>query len=308
MRSSLHSWASLALLLGLLVTASAQDTKEPDKTDKKDAKKKAGAAPLTPESLLAMLEKLGYEPSRWGKDKTNYQLAITTGDYKSTFSLYLSNDRTRLWIVASFTKLVDVEAVPATALLKLLAWNESIAPFHFILDEKAMRVYLQLSVPNEGIDSASLNVWIESMAGHIKRTAADWNYPVLQPPRPVLDGPEAKEERKKFLGTWTIHSFEQDGTTKAADLFKGYTYRFEGTGCEHGRAAKKKFLPAIDPRKTPGEIDFRIDLGHAELGIYKIEDDTLTLCIDSTGKIRPTKFEAPKGSTIYIVTLKRQKP
>ena len=314
MRTTAYPGAVLALLLGLFSTLPAR-TAEPDKLEPKaekkkddDAGKKAPAS-LTDKSLLEMLQKLGYEPTIRGENKSLYELVIKNDGFQAVVTVSLSKSQTRLWFSSHSRKLVDPDAIPRGVLLKLMALNDEISPSHFILDDKTRQVYLQFSVPNQGIRSADLNVWLEALAADVKRTWPYWKYSVLQPPRAVVDGPAASKEREKFLGTWAVHSFEENGTTKSADKFKGYTYAFAGTACDHGDKTKTRFLFALDPEKTPAHIDLRIDLGSTDLGIYKLEGDTLTLCI-KPGKDgpRPDKFESPEGSGTYVLTLKRQKP
>src|SRR5262249_45340311 len=155
-------------------------------------------------------------------------------------------------------------AVPGEVYLKLLAWNDLVMPFHFALDEKRKRVYLQFSLPNTGISSDSLNVWIERFAGHIKRTSPDWTFDVLQPAKPVVDSESAAKARKKLLGTWVVDSFERNGVKQTGENFKGFTYTFEGTVCVLGAKTKRSIVVAIDPDEKPAHLEFRIDLGKVE--------------------------------------------
>ena len=70
----------------------------------------------------------------------------------------------------------------------------------------------------------------------------------------------------------------------------------------------------LDTKKTPFTIDVEAPGEKGSmLGIFKIDGDTLTICIagdDAAGgknAERPTKFESPEGSRTILVTFKRAK-
>ncbi len=46
--------------------------------------------------------------------------------------------------------------------------------------------------------------------------------------------------------------------------------------------------------------------GERVLGIYKLDDDTLTICMAAAGESRPGEFKAEKGSTCTLRTFRRE--
>jgi len=54
---------------------------------------------------------------------------------------------------------------------------------------------------------------------------------------------------------------------------------------------------------TEGELK-----GKPGLGIYKLDGEKLTLCYTLPGKERPTKFESPPKSGIYLIEWQRARP
>jgi uncharacterized protein (TIGR03067 family) len=65
----------------------------------------------------------------------------------------------------------------------------------------------------------------------------------------------------------------------------------------------------IDAKKSPAEIDLTPPKEDGtRKGIFKIEGDTLTICLaDKDAGDRPSKFESPEGTNIMLITLKRVK-
>jgi len=69
----------------------------------------------------------------------------------------------------------------------------------------------------------------------------------------------------------------------------------------------------LHPEENPKSIDTTNldgpDKGMTLAGIYKIEDDTLTVCIATEGgAARPKDFESKEGSKLAVYTLQRAKP
>jgi uncharacterized protein (TIGR03067 family) len=67
----------------------------------------------------------------------------------------------------------------------------------------------------------------------------------------------------------------------------------------------------LDPAREPKAIDVIPDgggnRGERVLGIYKLEDDKLTICMAEPGKPRPKEFRADKGSGHTLRTFRREK-
>jgi uncharacterized protein (TIGR03067 family) len=67
---------------------------------------------------------------------------------------------------------------------------------------------------------------------------------------------------------------------------------------------------SVDARPEPKHIDM---MGIGELagkigkGIYKLDDDRLTMCYTMPGKERPTAFECKEGSEAHLLVWRRMK-
>lgn len=127
------------------------------------------------------------------------------------------------------------------------------------------------------------------------------------------DDRAAKEELKRHQGTWTATSSVFDGQEAPEDLVRSITRTVEKDHVVWKRDGKSFAGTRIelDPSRDPQSIDVipdgGKDRGERVLGIYKLEDDRLTICMAAPGKPRPASFEAEKGSGCTLRTFTREK-
>jgi uncharacterized protein (TIGR03067 family) len=110
-----------------------------------------------------------------------------------------------------------------------------------------------------------------------------------------------------LVGEWAVASWVADGQPEPC---AGRTLTFVAGGAfvahqdgEHQGAGTY----TCDPKKGPAEVDMAEDgLDGPRKGIWKLDGDTLTLCVcgDLKGG-RPPAFAAPQGSDCVLLTLKR---
>lgn len=130
---------------------------------------------------------------------------------------------------------------------------------------------------------------------------------------PAKEAKDTKDDLKKLEGDWTFTAWEQGGQALPAEVLgtvkwsvKGDKYTFEmGDNKEQGTIK-------LDPSKKPAAIDLSItegnDKGKEQLGIYKIDGDTVTICLARPGGTdRPTDFKSTEDDGHILVTIKRGK-
>ena len=130
----------------------------------------------------------------------------------------------------------------------------------------------------------------------------------------VVAAPAPKDVPKKdaptVVGSWVAESVVVGGTPEK--LEPGMTFTLTGDGkclVKEGKDDKPEEMSYfIDPKKDPGHFDLREPGMQGELmkGIYKLDGDTLIVCLTMKGD-RPAAFTSPAGSETILVTLKRMK-
>jgi len=135
----------------------------------------------------------------------------------------------------------------------------------------------------------------------------------------TLGAPATKDSPKKdpptIVGEWVGEKAITGGKEKPVpEGGIDFTFTDDGKltvreGTRNDAASFKTGSYKIDAKKNPAEIDIMPPPDKKEptiQGIYKIEGDTLTLCIGHDTD-RPTKFESPAGAKTMLMILKRAK-
>lgn len=116
---------------------------------------------------------------------------------------------------------------------------------------------------------------------------------------------------EKLQGAWNIVAFEVDGRKMPAGAFSGARIVVDGakfTSLSMG--ATYEGTLHLDASRNPKTLDMQFtagpEKGNTNHAIYEFAgDETWTLCIDMTGRARPTSFATTKGSGHALETLQR---
>ena len=135
----------------------------------------------------------------------------------------------------------------------------------------------------------------------------------------TLGAPALKESPAKdqdIVGEWVVESTQVVGRPAPA-LRETMRYEFRADGkwlvYREGQRATANMERGYttNPKADPPTIDFILDASDQERpmrpGIYKLEGNTLTLCIGRRGKPRPTSFDVSTESPGTVYVLKRAK-
>lgn len=131
-------------------------------------------------------------------------------------------------------------------------------------------------------------------------------YPTLLTALALALGAPGPKDPPSLVGVWVAEKGTTDGDDRAVAA-GSLTVEFRADGKMNFQEQSKRVGPVeyrVDPKRSPAEIDVR-DL--EMVGIYKLDGDTLTLCLGDGGK-RPTEFASPAGSKTMLLTFKRAKP
>ena len=131
-----------------------------------------------------------------------------------------------------------------------------------------------------------------------------------------LQGPEtlARQELEKLQGRWLATSLQVRGrNATAADLESlQFTLEFEGATLKFGPAtALKQAQIRLDPSRNPKAIDLNVKdesgKNYVLLAIYKLDGDSLTLCLtsDPDRVARPSEFHTDGESGTTLIVLRR---
>jgi uncharacterized protein (TIGR03067 family) len=123
---------------------------------------------------------------------------------------------------------------------------------------------------------------------------------------------DVKKELARFEGTWKFVSLEMEKMKLSEEALKHFQLKLEGdkfTTIDENRKSHGTFK--VDPAKKPKTIDMTMTdgplKGKTMVGIYELEGDTYKVCVDMSGKTRPTELAIKPGSGFILEVLKREK-
>ena len=120
---------------------------------------------------------------------------------------------------------------------------------------------------------------------------------------------------ESFQGAWEMASVVDNGTAIPTDAIRGARVVFTKdimTLISPNGKEKTEYLIKLDPTRTPKAIDITPTEGTFKgkrgPGIYEIDQGVLRICQPHQPTTpRPTRFEAPEGSGLNLMVLKRMK-
>jgi len=130
----------------------------------------------------------------------------------------------------------------------------------------------------------------------------------------TIQAQELASEITKHQGTWLASSFRRDGKETPHEIVRTITRTVVKDHVVWKRNGKSFAGTAmvIDPKQSPKSIDVIADGGPTRgkrvLGIYRLDNDLLTICMADADQPRPKDFTAGKGSRQTLMIFTREKP
>ena len=126
---------------------------------------------------------------------------------------------------------------------------------------------------------------------------------------PALKG-RPKDRPPPIEGEWKLVEWLQGGAETR--FWDGTGVEFQADGVRvwrdgPGPAEARGYK--LHPKTTPAAIDLIRPAGDGPPdvfpSVYKVDGDTLVICVGDIGGERPTQFESPKGTGQMLMTFKR---
>jgi uncharacterized protein (TIGR03067 family) len=137
---------------------------------------------------------------------------------------------------------------------------------------------------------------------------------VLKREKQTVDEALTALARQELAGTWQALSSIVDGKKATVDDTNASTLSFEApdkTTVIRNSMIVLGATTKIDGAAKPMTIDLTWTIGENEgqeaLGIFRIEDGLLTICLGAAGKVRPREFSCEPGSGNRLATYERVK-
>lgn len=277
-----------------------------------------------------VLRELGYEPKALSPDV--YQVTVERDRWPVHVMLALSTDGRRIWLESKFAPIEDPDKVPPLAWKRLLEANEKIGPAHFAFDKADRRVHLYKSFDNQTLTADRLRREIDHFDTTVRKTQDYWrgeNFkpvigtteevaPAVPMKKDVTAVPVSRDigDADRLAGDWEVIEVQVRGhkTPDAVMKERKASVRFRlapggrlTADVRTGPDAARTVRVALDPDRPAKHIDLIDDREVAESGIYKLDGDSLTLCVAAPGEPRPLAFTTGEQAKGWVLVLKRVK-
>jgi RNA polymerase sigma factor (sigma-70 family) len=120
--------------------------------------------------------------------------------------------------------------------------------------------------------------------------------------------PQARTDKERLQGTWVLESGKSKGQDAPASFVGALKLVFAGdqVSVQFNANVKKEGTFTLKATAQPKEIDL-IENGKPTLGIYRLQGDELTVCLDEGAKGRPGEFKSEAGTNHTLMVLRRAK-
>lgn len=126
----------------------------------------------------------------------------------------------------------------------------------------------------------------------------------------LLGAAKGKTDGDGLQGNWTVISSEANGKAAPPDAIRDQRWIIKGNRILCRRAGENAFelTFALVPAQKPTAIDLTNRRRQERVqGIYRLEENTLTLCVSAPGEKRPMDFVSGPNLKRVVFVLERSK-
>jgi uncharacterized protein (TIGR03067 family) len=134
---------------------------------------------------------------------------------------------------------------------------------------------------------------------------------LLLPSAGRAGGEAGRADLEKLQGTWTFEAYEEGAKKTPAAELKGKRIFFGANQfiISKGEELLQVGTIKLDPTDGHRDVDAAIlagpHKGNTMLGIYRINGDKLTFCVDPEGNDRPSSFKTRKNTNVFLAVYQR---